>query len=217
MATQLGIFNECARLTGQPRLNVVNPSPSNTLARHLNSAYSGVVERCLQKTNFNFAMKRGILTQLASEPVFGFQYYYQRPADMIRLIQLNYSGYDFQPAPADSYAEETTGFATDAENVYARWVSSDVRDTPGVWDPSFTRFVEVELALAVAPHVNTSVIEGLTKERSKVEREAIAISGTQQSRSQRRPGRWSTANQRRSRGGNYGGSSGSLNGGPEQA
>ncbi len=215
MTTQLAIFNECARLTGQPRLNTT--ASVNTLSRHLNSAYGEVTERCLQKTNFNFAMKRGILTRLSTTPDFGFAYYYQRPADMVRLIYLNYSGFDFQPAPADSYLEETIGFATDASNVYARWVSRDVRDTPGIWDPSFARFVEVELALAVAPHVNTSAIEGLTKERSKVEREAIGLSAAQQNRTQRKPGRWSTANQRRSRGGNYGGSSGSLNGGPEQS
>ncbi len=222
MTTKLGTFKAACRHLGEPPLNTVSPNPSNLLSRSLNSAYEDVVERCLTKTNFNFAQVRGILARLDSTPKYGFAYYYQRPADALRIVYLSPSGFEFQPMPPNSYVEDQNddgtpgGIATDAEALYARWNSRTRVEMPGLWEPNFARFVSLELALEIAPIVKPSAIETITKARNAVEHEAIGMSAVQQSRMVRKSGSWSTANRRHSRGGNGGGGSSSLSGAPEQ-
>lgn len=215
MTTQLEVWNEVARLLGQPPINTLAPDPSTELSRQLTAGWRSVVERCLEQTSFRFAMKRGALARIGSN-AFGFAYRYQRPADCLRMVELSMSGRDFDPMPAESYVEESGVYATDADALYGHWVTSDAIDQPGRWSSTFTEYVSLKLALSIAPNVNASAIDMLIKLLPPAEKKAMAVDAVQQTRRQRRSGSWSTANMRHSRGGDSRGRGGSISGRPEQ-
>jgi hypothetical protein len=191
VATQLTVFNDALLILGQAPLDNAAPSPSNERSRVLNANWQGTVEYCLEQAAWDFAEERGALSRLTDAPAFGYRYYYALPDDCLRVTFVSESG--MEEDNLLRYKVEKGRIATDAEAVYAKWVSSTAIDAPGRWSSTFARFVATELAVRTAPKLNASALVFATKEREKVKPEAEGVDSAQNPPQFRKAGSWARA------------------------
>lgn len=107
--------------------------------------YNDTRDEVLSSHRWNFAMRRGKLSQLAEEPEFEWLYSYQLPVDCLRVVQLN--GY----APTEregEFAIEGRMLLTDAETASIRYIA---RVTDGMtFPPLFIDALATKLASKLA-------------------------------------------------------------------
>lgn len=85
MASDLDIANLALVMIGAQRIAALTDNSRN--ARELNAIYVFYRESELRAHNWGFAINRVILPALSETPPFGFQFYYQKPPDMLKLIE----------------------------------------------------------------------------------------------------------------------------------
>lgn len=87
MASQTSICNlTLSRLGQQP---ITDIDEGTVLADKLKAIWDDSRDYVLSRHTWNFAMKRASLAQLVEVPAWGWSYYYQLPADCIRIWQMN--------------------------------------------------------------------------------------------------------------------------------
>jgi len=91
-----------------------------------------------------------------------------------------------------NYAAEGGKIATDAERVFAIWVSDTVVETPGIWSTSFSRLVEAMLAQACIK-LNPSAREDVELAIRKAKPAAEGVDAVQSPPKFRRQGQWAGA------------------------
>lgn len=187
MPTQLSCFNDALLILGQAPLDNPNPNPSNERSRILNANWQPAVEHCLEQAAWDFAEKRGILSRVTPAPAFGYSFYYNLPADCLRLTFVSQSGLEGDDLL--TYKVEEGKIATSAETVYAKWVSSETIAFPGRWSSTFARYVATELAVR-SFKLNASALEHAKDERKKAMREAPGVDAVQNPPQFRKPGQW---------------------------
>lgn len=203
--TQLNVYNRVASLLAQPVMSVVNPDPSNEFSRALNRTWSEVVNGCLERTEFDFAKSRAALSRVLPAPIFGWSYYYQKPADCVRMVRLSQTGLPFDKLGPESWQEEEGKYATNTEVLYIEYVTANAINYPGRWSTSFAEFVACEQAKLIGPKINSGAMETVIKAADRAEKKACSLDAVQGPVRLRRQGSWASANRRHSRGGNPGG------------
>ena len=196
MADKLSVWCDALFILGISSVNTTTPEDEAT--RTLNEAWQGTVEGCLEQGDWDFAKERDQLARSSPAPAFGYSYYYTLPSDCLRLVFISQSGLPSDPLLR--YTNEKGKIATDAETVYAVWVSSDAITAPGRWSSSFARFVSASLAercLKLNPGAKDDVALALKKSKPQAE----GVDAVQQPPVFRKPGRWATAG--RGRRGSY--------------
>ena len=187
MASKLGCFNGALGLLTQPTLTTPNPSPSTEASRLLNDNWQSTVEWCFEQGDWDFAIERDELSRLATAPAWGYTYYYNLPADVLRIVAASESG--LIDDRLLRYKVENGKVATDAATLYLAWVSSNAIDTPGKWSESFARFVAAELALRCIK-LNIGSAQVIDQERKRAMKLALGVDAVQGPPSLNRPGRW---------------------------
>jgi len=91
---------------------------------------------------WTFALKRQKLARLSETPAFGYSYYYQRPAGMIRPVGMFIDSVG--RAKLRDFKIEMPGIAASAEDIYARFIF-DLTD-PNKFSPLFRAALEDLLA-----------------------------------------------------------------------
>lgn len=115
------------------------------------------VDDVLGQGQWTFAMRT---VKLDHDPnvttQFGHRFAFAQPEDYIRLIAI--SADENLSEPLLNYEIEAGFWYTDVDPLYLRYISSD--DAYGgdlsKWTPDFTRFVELYLALRIAPRLTGS-------------------------------------------------------------
>ena len=194
MSTKLAIFNGTRGILLQGHQSTENPNPSDECSKLLLEHYDRAVGRALEAGNWDFAIRKMILPRLVDVPLFGYTYYYQKPA-WRRLVFLSETGFPRDSMGPGSYEIDETGIATNVGALYCSYVTPDAVNTPGSWSESFSRYVEFELAEACIK-VNRGVLKTIIEGKSRIRKEALGIDATQSPPVQRRSGSWSTANRR---------------------
>lgn len=200
MATQLELWNQALTFLQQPMMQSTETSTPNEAWRLLNAGWRSAAKQAIEAGNWDFAIKRGTFARIGQTPAYGYDFYYQIPADCARLVFVSQTGNKDEPMHPGTWEVDGSKFATSAETVYARWVSYDAVSQPGIWSETFLRYAAAELAIRCIK-LNSGQMEFIMKERSKVTDEALSLDAVQHGVTQRKPGTWSTANRRRSRGG----------------
>ena len=107
MAADIDIINAAlSKLGEQPLASVADQSPPGRLA---NRTYVDIKQALLREFPWNFAIKRVALAVDAAAPVWGFDFAYNLPGDLLRLISLdNSSDYDWRNEGGQIVTDITT-------------------------------------------------------------------------------------------------------------
>lgn len=171
MPSRLDTMNSALRILGQTLL--VSPDAALESARQLNGAWNSAVGAAYEITNWTFTLKRIMLPRSADVPAFGYDYYYDLPGDWARTAYISATG-----IPDDhlrDYATESGKIATNADQVYFRYVSRDLMSlTPGSWSQSFADYVSAQLAIRTAPKLNPSALEAASQFEQKYRVQAVS-------------------------------------------
>lgn len=113
MASKTEICNRALLKIGQPAImSVDDDSPT---ARQCFQEYDAALEATLRSYPWPFAIARKELGRLTERPAFGAKYYYEIPADSLRLVEVLTYGHQYQI--------EGLKMASNAERVHVRYVS----------------------------------------------------------------------------------------------
>lgn len=147
--TETGVANQALSIIKAPSIlqNVEDDSEKN--ARVIRVHYVPVRRALLRRHQWNFAETRVSLPAAAAVPAFGYDRYFELPADCVRVLT----------AGGDPIFEESwkvigrniaTSMAAPLDVVYVR----DVQN-PAQWDALFRMAYVASLALAIAPEIVT--------------------------------------------------------------
>lgn len=202
MPDKLSVFNGAIRILAQPLLG--SPDDQRDDARQLRAAFEPAVNACYEAGNWKSGIKRVELAQAAQGPVFGYQYYYTLPGDFVRLVQITGSGQRFDDLIL--YEMEAGKIATDAPNIFLRYVSRDlITLAPGSWTQAFADYVSARMAFLAAPKVNAGALQAASQIMEDAEKTALSVDAVRDPPEIRRPGNFVRAVRMGSRGGLFGG------------
>ena len=203
MATKAGIFNGAMLELGHRAM--ADTGEPVEAGRDLNRHYSRVVNDCLAAGSWNFAMETiKAVADTGVTPNFGFTEVFAKPSDWVRTFGVSQD--ERLSIPLLQYYDDANFWSADMSPIYVRYVSNDT----GLgfeltrWPAAFTRYVEMELALRVAPKVARSEAERVEGLRDKAKRNALGQDAMNENQPKFPPmGSWNSA-----RGGGRGGDRG---------
>ena len=203
MATKAGIFNGAMLELGHRAM--ADTGEPVEAGRDLNRHYSRVVNDCLAAGSWNFAMETiKAVADTGVTPNFGFTEVFAKPSDWVRTFGVSQD--ERLSIPLLQYYDDANFWSADISPIYVRYVSNDT----GLgfeltrWPAAFTRYVEMELALRVAPKVARSEAERVERLRDKAKRNALGQDAMNENQPKFPPmGSWNSA-----RGGGRGGDRG---------
>lgn len=197
MPTKLSVFNKALRILGQPTIATVDQN--DEAGRFLRASWEESVNACYEVGNWNSAIERAELSQSATAPGWGYDYYYELPDDFVRLVQISSTGDINEDFTA--YRPENGMIATNASTLFIRYVSSNLLTlAPGEWTQAFANFVSATLAVDCAPKLNPTGLELASQQQEIFKKTALSIDAIQDPPAQRKPGSFTMA-QRGYRGG----------------
>lgn len=197
----LPIYNDALMIMGLKTLTSTSDD-SNRRYRLSEALSSGIVNSLMEEMSWQFGHKTEFLEYDSGiEPEFGYQYAFEKPADLLRIDGVYQD--EYQKVPLKDYHDENGYFYCDFTEIYVTYISSDFTEAASSWPTHFRRLVAAHMANDAAPSL---VEEGANAEnatRVLKDREATSKSIDAQQSPPRRvqTGSWIGA---RYRGGNRG-------------
>lgn len=189
MTTQLEVFNGALTILGEPPLTT--PNVKSEAGRLLRDRWKPAVDHVFEQGDWNFAELRAVLSRVSPAPAFGYEYYYGLPGDLASITFVSQSGME-----GDEYldwSEEGGKIATNATTLYIKYISYSFKDRLGAWTQSFADYVAADLAVRVAPKLNSSALGEAMKIREDARKSALNVDVRRTAVKRPRPGRWATA------------------------
>lgn len=149
MASIVGICNSALIKLGASTVMSLTDGSRNATLCH--EQFDKLRDGLLRAHNWNFAIARTALAQLAAAPAFGFAYAYQLPADWLRTLTVHG---DAAGRDAPVYRTEGRTLASDAPALYLRYVRR-VED-PNDMDASFREALAWQIAADLAIPITQS-------------------------------------------------------------
>jgi hypothetical protein len=144
MTTPTELCNMALAHLGQARIS--DYSERSPAAEHCRRAFDHTRRLCLRDYDWNFAIRRAILTAAEAAPAFDWGYSYPLPEDCLRVLSVNQ-----RPGGTrlTDYAVEGRSILTNSAECRVRYVAdaTDVTD----WDSVFCSYFAYRLAAAIAP------------------------------------------------------------------
>jgi hypothetical protein len=142
--TDVTICNLALTMLGADRITSLLDDTEN--ARKCNSVYTFVRDEVLRAHPWNFAIKRAVLAELATPPVFGYDHQFQIPSDCLRVFEVS-SGWSDVESETE-FEIEGKALLTDMNTCYIRYI---FRQTdPTQFDSSFVNAIAARLAAEMA-------------------------------------------------------------------
>lgn len=138
MASKVEICNLALAKIGQPA--IMSLDDNSPRARYCLQEYDSALEAALRSYPWPFAIVRKELGRKQKAPIFGFAYYYEIPADSVRIVDIFTGG--------QKYQIESEGLATNAEHVAIRYVSKKIPVEK--LDPQTLEVVVLALAVRIS-------------------------------------------------------------------
>ena len=171
MADKLSIFNEVlvAHL-GQSKLaSLDEPIEAQ---RVLTQLWDSTLNYCIERGFWLFCMKTVLMAaETDLEPEFGPAYAFVLPADYKRLYQLS-----TDPTFTtffNAYQIEQGRIVADVEELFLRYVSSELAAELAAWPATFTDYVTVRLARLAAKKITQA--DSLVEDLKSDEKRALAV------------------------------------------
>lgn len=158
MASKTDIANRALTKLGEDRITDLLDDTER--ARTLNSMYAMCRDAELRAHVWNFAIKRASLPRLAQLPAFGYDFQYQLPSDLVRVIQINEWWYWW--GGADYYGGNNAEYQIEGRMILSnfngpmpiRYVASV--DDPGLYDSLFVEAFACRLAMEACERLTQS-------------------------------------------------------------
>jgi hypothetical protein len=145
VATKIAIWNASLDELGhRPLSDTGEPVEAG---RVLTRRYDRVVADCLSEASWNFAMETiKAAADTGVTPEFGYTEVFAKPSDWVKTISVSMDEYFSYPLL--QYYDDANFWSADSTPLYIRYVSNDTGLGMDLtrWTPSFTRYVELELA-----------------------------------------------------------------------
>ena len=149
MATQVEICNMALGLIGAENITAI--SDATRVAKVCNTFYASTLKYLLRSHNWNFAMKRAVLTS-SGTPAFEFSHQVNKPSDYLRVVEFyNYKG---------TFKEEGSKILLNQQSVQIKYIRSDVVESE--FDESFVMAFASKLAEVMC----WQITQNATKEES---------------------------------------------------
>ncbi len=159
MASTVGICNSALIKIGADRIMALTDDSKN--ARLCNEQFEKLRDEVLRVHQWNFAIARAKLAQLATTPAFGFSYEYQLPADWLRTLSVHA---DEGGRSSPRFKAEGGKILTDSSVTYLRYVRR-ITD-PNSFDPLFLEALAFRLAAELAmPIAQSNTLKKIMEER----------------------------------------------------
>jgi len=155
MASEVSICNLALQKVGASRINSLTEDSNN--AKECNACYETIRDRELRKYTWSFAKARALLAPDADAPSFEYTYAFTLPADMLRKILVNDTGYLSDGECIDYIIEGDQILTSDTTTLYL-WYIKQVTD-PNMFD---TLFIDL-LACAIARQICEKLTQSNTK------------------------------------------------------
>ena len=171
MTDKLSLFNGALAALGERRLDSLL---ENVPARYiLSDIYDrDALNTLLQAGQWNFAGRVVKLDFSPSiTPDFGYRFAFPKPDDFIRTMGVWHD--EYMKMPMLEYQDEAMVWFSDAEYIYARYVSTDPEWGAdfSLWPPDFSRWAELWMAVQAVSQITHS--DGLAEKVSKREQTAL--------------------------------------------
>lgn len=150
----LKLYNGALKILGEPRLS--STSEEREPRRALDDVYDDALALCLEEGQWWFARREAEISPDGTAPSFGFQYRFAKPADWVRTMAV--SADEFFTCALEDASDQPTWWYANVNPLYVAYVSNNT--SYGMlltnWPPTFTRFVEYELAERICLQVTQS-------------------------------------------------------------
>lgn len=197
MATKLGLFNGALRILKERKLDTVTDDEFKRY--ELDAEYDAAIAIMLERGMWNFAMRTvAIDFDPGVDGDFGYRYAFEKPSDWVKTSKVSANPNMFPLMGANEYLHEGAYWWSNSTPIYVSYVSNGASYGLDLtaWPASFTRAVEFELALRVAPTVTSftskgrgSDMETLTFAAKRALRNAQGKDAVDQAPTMRPPGR----------------------------
>lgn len=178
MASSVEIANLALTHLGETRIASLEDNVK--AAREMNAVFDLRRNRLLRAYNWNFAMKRALLSALSDAPAWGYTYAYQLPTDCMRMVQINdvwvipgfgdfIGGVDDQPFRIEGN-QIVTDYTAPLKVRYLRKVT-----VSGDFDAAFVAAFAIDLAWVTCESIkqSTTMKESLKDDLRTAIREAV--------------------------------------------
>lgn len=139
MASETTICNLALGKLGASR--IISLSEASPEAQACSLQYEQTRDEVLRAHRWNFAITRGVFSQLATAPAFGWLYQWQLPVDCLRVLQVN--GWEENEDP-DNWEVEGRKLLTDVDSVQVKYIAQ-ITDA-SQYDPLFIEALSIKLA-----------------------------------------------------------------------
>tara|TARA_R110000796_G_scaffold252537_2_gene387468 strand:+ start:11426 stop:12028 length:603 start_codon:yes stop_codon:yes gene_type:complete len=146
MASETDICNLALARFGEKR--IMSLSETSEAAKVCAIFYDQTRDEILRAHRWNFAMKRAVLSQIVTAPIFGYDYAYQLPTDYIRFGALN----DGDLLERAEFVIEGDQLLSDVETANFRYVWR-ITDSQQ-FDALFIDALSTKLAAKIAPSLS---------------------------------------------------------------
>ena len=147
----LRLYNEALSILKRPRLVSVNDEREDRIA--LDTAREGfLVNKLLSDYAWQWARTTVKLTyNSALQPVWGYQYGFTKPTDILKFDGIFYDEYLQQPVK--HYRDESGVIYTVAPEIYITYIQDTLETQPTSWPSHFWRYAASELAVGAMGHI----------------------------------------------------------------
>lgn len=139
MASEVSICNQALGEIGDTTI-IVALTDQNKAAKYCNIFYADTRDALLAMFQWNFAVRRVTLVQLSATPEWGYNFQYQLPADIIKVLR--------EENLHVKYRIENDKLLTDEPSAKIKYIKKIT--TPGNFDPLFTMALVALLAHRLA-------------------------------------------------------------------
>ena len=147
MASEVGICNSALIKIGAARITALTEGSKN--ANLCNEQYAKLRDAELRGHDWNFAVARAKLAQIAGTPPSGFDYWYQLPSDWLRTIAVHASDADTGDLKYEIKGDRLLSDAVDVYLVYIRQVT-DPNEMDTLFREALAYRIAAELAIPIA-------------------------------------------------------------------
>lgn len=142
MTTKVDICNEALSLIGSDSITSFEERTST--ARRMKTLYDTSRKALLRLHPFTFATKRSRLAQLTQKPEFGYEYQFQLPNDLIRVISVS----------SEDYLVEMDRLLTNSTDIELVYTFDNINEE--TFDSLFTECLILYLASKIAKPITGS-------------------------------------------------------------
>lgn len=158
-APWLKVYNDALQIMGLPHM--VDAFDDSAARVALDVALNNdLVQDLLEEYSWHFPSK---IVKIDYDPSletdWGYEYAFNKPADMVRFMGIFTD--DRQKQPLKRYHDESGNFYADVTEIYIHYISDDDLDNPANWPVIFRKLVAAQMARDAAPSIPMANIDNV--------------------------------------------------------